>query len=107
MKTNDQIVNTIVYLKNEQNLSLSELARRVGMAKSALSRYFNKNREFPLNRLGTFADALNTTPEEILGIPKQNELNTIIQQLDIKNREEIQKYAEFRLKEQKINSKQK
>lgn len=84
MKTNDQIVNTIIYLKNEQNLSLSKLARRVGMAKSALSRYFNKNREFPLNRLGTFADALNTTQEEILGIHKHNELNTIIQQLDKK-----------------------
>lgn len=38
------------------------------MAKSAVSRYFNKTRQFPLNRAHDFAAALNTTTEYILGI---------------------------------------
>ncbi|KLD58598.1 hypothetical protein WP50_25055 [Lactiplantibacillus plantarum] len=50
MRTNNEIVDTLVKLKDEQNLTLSELARRVNMAKSALSRYFNKL-TFPVSRL--------------------------------------------------------
>lgn len=68
MNDNDQIINILNKLKDEQELSISELARRVGMAKSAVSRYFNKTRQFPLNRAHDFAAALNTTTEYILGI---------------------------------------
>ncbi|HFI0682626.1 TPA: helix-turn-helix domain-containing protein, partial [Streptococcus suis] len=42
----------------EKNINLSELARRVGIAKSSLSRYINKTREFPLNKVSSFAQAL-------------------------------------------------
>lgn len=55
MRTNDEIIDLLNQLRKEKNLSISELARRVGMAKSALSRYFNKTREFPLNRVDDFA----------------------------------------------------
>lgn len=68
MNDNDKIINILNELKDEQELSISELARRVGMAKSAVSRYFNKTRQFPLNRAHDFATALNTTTEYILGI---------------------------------------
>lgn len=68
MNDNDKIINILNELKDEQELSISELARRVGMAKSAVSRYFNKTRQFPLNRAHDFAAALNTTTEYILGI---------------------------------------
>ncbi|TGY51638.1 XRE family transcriptional regulator [Ligilactobacillus murinus] len=68
MKNNREIVDQIILLAKQQGLSLSELARRVGMAKSAVSSYFNKTREFPLNRLTAFASALNVSPEELLGI---------------------------------------
>ncbi len=54
MRSNDEIINLLNQLREEKNLSISELARRVGMAKSALSRYFNKTREFPLNRVDDF-----------------------------------------------------
>lgn len=67
MRSNDEIINILTDLKDKKGLSLSELARRVGMAKSALSRYFNKTREFPLNRIEDFARALDSTSEYILG----------------------------------------
>lgn len=67
MRTNDEIISLLTNLKDEQGISISELARQVGMAKSALSRYFNRSREFPLNRVNDFACVLHTTPEFILG----------------------------------------
>lgn len=51
MRSNSEIIDIIIYEKDKRQLSLSELARRVGVAKSALSRYFNKTRQFPLNKV--------------------------------------------------------
>ena len=67
MRTNDEIIDLLAKLKEEKGLSLSELARRVNMAKSGLSRYFNKTRDFPLNKVDVFAKVLGVTPEYILG----------------------------------------
>lgn len=44
MRTNDEIIDLIKALCEEKDISLSELARRVGQAKSGVSRYFNKTR---------------------------------------------------------------
>ena len=68
MHTNDEIIELIKGLSAEKNISLSELARKTNMAKSAISRYFNKTRAFPLNRADTFAKALGVTPEFLLGV---------------------------------------
>lgn len=113
MKTNEQIIDTIKNLKDEQSLSLSELARRVGMAKSALSSYFNGKTKFPLNRINEFAKALNTTPEYILdsdNINKNNKscttistdkkIRSVISQLNKENKKNLYKYAKFKLQEQ-------
>ena len=35
MRSNDEIIDLLNQLREEKNLSISELARRVGMAKSA------------------------------------------------------------------------
>lgn len=67
MRTNDEIITIIKTTLKEQNMSLSELARRVGMAKSAVSRYLNLTREFPLNRAEDFANALHISTEYLLG----------------------------------------
>lgn len=109
MKTNDEIINTLLKLKNEQHLTLSELARRVNMAKSALSRYFNKTREFPLNNVDAFAKALHTTPEYILGFEK-NEVTSlndsdkrilrINKMLTYDRQEKVYNYASDQLDEQ-------
>ncbi|MFR3683915.1 MAG: helix-turn-helix domain-containing protein [Enterococcus sp.] len=72
MRSNDEIINLLNTLKEQQNLSISEIARRVGMAKSAVSRYFNKTREFPLNRAESFANAFGISQEYLLGLDSKN-----------------------------------
>lgn len=72
MRNNDEIITIIKTSMKEQNLSLSELARRVGVAKSAVSRYLNLTREFPLNRAEDFAKALSISTEYLLGFEKVN-----------------------------------
>lgn len=68
MRTNDEIIALMEKLREEKGFSISELARRTGMAKSAVSRYFNKTREFPLNRVDEFSKALGVSSEYLLGI---------------------------------------
>ncbi|MBJ3773879.1 helix-turn-helix transcriptional regulator, partial [Klebsiella pneumoniae] len=58
MRNNDEIISLISNLMDKHNLSTSELARRTDMAKSTVSRYLNKSREFPLNRADDFARVL-------------------------------------------------
>ncbi|HEL1630301.1 TPA: helix-turn-helix transcriptional regulator [Streptococcus suis] len=68
MRTNEEIIQILMDKLGEKNISMSELARRTGIAKSTLSRYFNKTREFPLNRADTFAKVLGITTEYLLGM---------------------------------------
>ena len=73
MRTNEEIVRILIEEKDRQGLSISELARRVDMAKSAISRYFNYTREFPLNRADDFARVLGISTDYLLGISKEND----------------------------------
>ena len=73
MRNNDEIITIIKSAMKEQNMSLSELARRVGVAKSAVSRYLNLTREFPLNRSEDFAKALSISTEYLLGFDKSEQ----------------------------------
>ncbi|MES3704056.1 helix-turn-helix transcriptional regulator [Staphylococcus arlettae] len=86
MRTNDEIIAVIKTSLKEQNMSLSELARRVGMAKSAISRYLNLTREFPLNRAEDFAKALHISTEYLLGFDEseqeQSQQDTIAAHFD-------------------------
>lgn len=107
MRTNDEIIQILTQLKDDKGLSLSELARRVGMAKSGLSRYFNKTREFPLNRVNEFANALGVSPEYILGFDESSETSTIIEKtvnvmekLSKSNQRDVYDYAEMKLNKQ-------
>ena len=104
MRTNNEIINLIQDRINEKNMSMSELARQVGIAKSSLSRYFNRTREFPLNRADDFAKVLGITPEYLLGIQKTNniepEILTIFNQLDEDRQVNVIDYATSQLNEQ-------
>ncbi|MEO1780969.1 helix-turn-helix domain-containing protein [Enterococcus diestrammenae] len=103
MRSNDEIIQLLIQLKDQQNISISEIARRVGMAKSAVSRYFNKTREFPLNRAEDFARALGVTPEYLLGLENdsnEDKLNKIFRKLDGPKQNEVIEFAEFKLKAQ-------
>lgn len=81
-------------------MSLSELARQVGMAKSALSRYFNKTREFPINKVEEFAKALGTTSEYILGFDKDNNITYIYNQLEQDRKNKVYSFAKRQLEKQ-------
>lgn len=88
MNNNDDIIQLITERKEELGLSLSELSRQVGMAKSAVSCYLNKTREFPLNRIPQFSRALDLSPETLLGIPKPLD-HHLFQQLNHKRQEQV------------------
>ena len=113
MRTNEEIVRILIDEKNKQNLSISELARRVDMAKSAISRYFNFSREFPLNRADDFARVLGISTEYLLGIsedeipnktkkqsPIVEEINQISSQLEEPRQKIVLDTANIQLKEQ-------
>ncbi|MDK9870061.1 helix-turn-helix domain-containing protein [Staphylococcus equorum] len=102
MRNNDEIISVISKLMDKQNLSTSELARRTDMAKSTVSRYLNKSREFPLNRADDFARVLKVTPEYLLGLEEKKQTNsfeTIAAHLDGELTEEqwkkVIEYARF------------
>lgn len=103
MRNNDEIIDILNKLKEEKGLSLSELARRVNMAKSALSRYFNKTRQFPLNRVEDFADVLGVSSEFILGFDSNSkaiDITTIYNELEPPRQKVVYKFAERQLQEQ-------
>lgn len=100
MRTNDEIVTIIEERVKEMGISMSELARRVDMAKSALSRYFNRTREFPINRVNEFARVLGLTPEYILGFEKNEDIIRIYNQLEPPRQKYVYDVAEQQLEEQ-------
>lgn len=102
MRNNEEIVDILIKVSDEKNISLSELARRVNVAKSAVSRYFNKTREFPLNRAEDFAKALGISTEYLLGFDDDNKnrnVETIAAHIDEdvtdEEMEEIIRYIEY------------
>lgn len=103
MRSNSEIIDIIIYEKDKRQLSLSELARRVGVAKSALSRYFNKTRQFPLNKVEDFANALGVTSEYLLGVETSKaveKLTTIYSRLNDTNKNKVLDYSNKLLHEQ-------
>ena len=108
MRTNKEIVNILKEEKDKQGLSISELARRVDMAKSAVSRYFNYTREFPLNRADDFARVLNVTPEYLLGVNENKKdnsttkqiLDSVFSKLEEPRQDKVVAYAKFELDDQ-------
>ncbi|KPJ23073.1 LexA family transcriptional regulator [Streptococcus phocae] len=114
MRTNEEIITIIDELRKEKRLSISELARQVGMAKSGLSRYFNRTRGFPLDRANDFAKVLGVTPEFLLGvqpinsedkittteISNQPEIVSIYEKLEQPRQEKVLNFANEQLEEQ-------
>ena len=49
MRNNEEIVSLIQNMIEEKHMSMSEFARQVGVAKSTMSRYFNRTRLFLLH----------------------------------------------------------
>lgn len=101
MRTNNEIIDLLTLIKEEKNLSISEIARQAGMAKSAVSRYFNKTRKFPLNRADKFAKVFGISPEYLLGVGVVNDITRIYNQRTSDRQDIVFKVAEDQLEEQK------
>lgn len=71
MRTNDEIIAYLNKLKDDQSLTISEITRRVGMAKFTMPRYFNKKHEFPINNVDKFAKPFGASSADILGMKKK------------------------------------
>lgn len=97
MRTNDEIIDLMQTTLKEKSMSISELARRVDMAKSAVSRYMNKTREFPLNRAEDFARALGISTGYLLGfVDSNNQPDNVAAHVDGDfTDEEIRKIREY------------
>lgn len=108
MRTNSEIVDIIIDLCNQKGWSLSEFARKLDLPKSSISRYFNKSRQLPINKINLFSDVLGVSPEYLLGIQTiasdrsktQNELLNVYYKLDSKRQSKVYDYASRQLDEQ-------
>lgn len=70
MRSSKEVINEIKKLREARGWSLDELSRRVGVAKSTLSRYESGQREFPINDIGKYANVFGVSVENLLGIKK-------------------------------------
>lgn len=108
MRTNSEIVDIIIDLCNQKGWSLSEFARKLNLPKSSISRYFNKSRQLPINKINLFSDVLGVSPEYLLGIQTiasdrsktQNELLNLYNKLESKRQSKVYDYASRQLDEQ-------
>ena len=101
MRTNSEIVDIIIDLCNQKGWSLSEFARKLDLPKSSISRYFNKNRQLPINKINIFADTLGVSSEYLLGIKiSNNDLLDIYNKLDSKRQSKVYEFASHQLDEQ-------
>ena len=101
MRTNSEIVDIIIDLCNQKGWSLSEFARKLDLPKSSISRYFNKSRQLPINKINLFSDTLGVSSEYLLGIKISNtDLLDIYNKLDSKRQSKVYEFASHQLDEQ-------
>lgn len=101
MRTNSEIVDIIIDLCNQKGWSLSEFARKLDLPKSSISRYFNKSRQLPINKINIFADTLGVSSEYLLGIKiSNNDLLDIYNKLETKRQTKVYDFATEQLNEQ-------
>lgn len=70
MNDSKEVIKLIRDLRKKRKMSIDDLAKRVGIAKSTLSRYESGQRDFPINDIGKYAQALNVSIEYLLGLNK-------------------------------------
>lgn len=78
--------------RTELSLSLQQLAERTGMSRSTLQRYETGGiRNLPVDKLRVLSDALQTTPEWLMGLPQSAEQDPELSDYleELKNRSEM------------------
>ncbi len=67
-----EIGNRISYLLNKNGISQKELADRINISESVVSRYISGDREPKANVIANLATALRTTSDYLLGIEEDD-----------------------------------
>lgn len=110
MRTNDEIMTLITDLRKQKKMTSTELAEKVGIAKSAMSRYENRTRQFPVNKISDFANALGTSPEYLLGFEEEplsqilTKINETSAKLETKRQKNVLIFAEKELDKQNLET---
>ncbi|BDR56912.1 LexA family protein [Xylocopilactobacillus apis] len=73
MRTNDELVEVINQLLKENGQSPTELAKAMGVSRSAMFYYLNGKRTFPVNHLDDAARFLHTSVLYLFGVEDQPE----------------------------------
>lgn len=105
LRPSSEVIEIIKNRMKELNLNQKEIAEKTGVSTSAISRYFNGSRDFPINDAPIFAKVLNIDLNHLLGIKTIDDLNlTGIERIAASHRdddfteedlEDIQKYIDF------------
>lgn len=105
LRPSSEIIEIIKNRMKELNLNQKEVAEKTGISTSAISRYFNGSRDFPINDAPIFAKVLNIDLNYLLGIKTVENLNlTGIERIAASHKDEdfsqedledIQKYIDF------------
>lgn len=77
MRSNDGIMNILIEARKRKGISINELASLTGIAKSSISRYENRSRQFPLDQIDTFSKALGLDPKEVLGFNDDSNISLV------------------------------
>lgn len=72
MRTANETIDYIMAVAKRQNINQRELAKKVDMPESTLSRYANHHLEFPINYVPVFAEILGVSIADVLGIATNN-----------------------------------
>jgi len=75
LRPSSEIIEIIKNRMKELNLNQKEVAEKTGISTSAISRYFNGSRDFPINDAPIFAKVLNIDLNYLLGIKTVENLN--------------------------------
>lgn len=103
MRTNEEIMDILDERKEALGLSISEIGRQLNTAKSAISMYFSRKRELPLNRIDEIARVFQIDVEYLLGFKEDSEENELLitySKLNTVNKAKIQKYIQDLLNQQ-------
>jgi len=101
VRTSEEVIDLIIKIRKEKAITLSELAKKTGIAKSTLSRYENKSREFPLSLIGSFAQVLGESVSFLLGL--DDGITGLYRQLNTANKREVIKYVQHLIDTQKLS----
>ncbi|TPR13693.1 XRE family transcriptional regulator [Apilactobacillus timberlakei] len=96
MRSNSEIIRLIDRSIRVNGFSYAEFAKRVNMSTSAISRYINNERPFPIDKSEIFAKELGVSVEWLLGTTDDEEIFlAIFNQLNDENKEKLLDYAHF------------